>query len=68
MAPRDLALSRPSPRGKKNSRGALRLRQIKRDNFSLTQVRHDVIEPVHTVATGQAPGDAGKSPASKRNG
>ena len=67
MAPRDLALSRPSPRGKKNSRGALCLRQIERGNSSLTQVRHDVIELLHTVTDGRAPEDTGKSPASKRN-
>ena len=50
MAPRDLALSRPSPRGKKNSRGAPRLRQIKRGNSSLSLVRHGVIERVRIVA------------------
>jgi hypothetical protein len=50
VAPRDLALSRPSPRGKKNSRGAAGLRQIKHANFSLTQVRHDVIGCVPNVA------------------
>jgi hypothetical protein len=52
MAPRDLALPRPSPRGKKNSRGAPRLRQIERGNSSFTQVRQGVIARVHTVATG----------------
>ncbi len=50
MAPRDLALSRPSPRGKKNFRGAPGLRQIDRGNSSLTQVSPDVIAHVHTVA------------------
>ena len=49
MAPRDLALPHPSPRGKKNSRGAPRLRQIKRSNSSLTLVRHTVIKRVPTV-------------------
>jgi len=60
MAPRDLALSRPSPRGKKNSRGAPRLRQIERANSSLTLVRHGVIERVRTVVVQR---DAGKRTA-----
>lgn len=50
MAPRDLALSRPSPRGKKNFRGAPRLRQIDRGNLSLTQVRPDVTGCARMVA------------------
>ena len=66
MAPRDLALSRPSPRGKKNSRGAPRLRQIERANSSLSQVRHDVIERVRTVAVQRALVNVWQSPASKR--
>jgi hypothetical protein len=66
VAPRDLALSRPSPRGKKNSRGAPRLRQIKRGNSSLTQVRHPVIEHVRTVANWDGRETRGKGPASNR--
>jgi len=66
MAPRDLALSRPSPRGKKNSRGAPRLRQIERGNSSLTLVRHGVTEYVHTVADWDGRETHGKGPASKR--
>jgi hypothetical protein len=49
VAPRDLALSRPSPRGKKNSRGAPRLRQIESGNFLLAQVRRCVIKRVRDV-------------------
>jgi hypothetical protein len=56
VAPRDLALSCPSPRGKKNSRGAPRLRQIDRGNLSLTQVRPDVTGSAHAVAAQPAPG------------
>jgi hypothetical protein len=65
VAPRDLALSRPSPRGKKNSRGAPRLRQIERANSALTQVRHAVMGRSHRVvplASAGAPRDEAKIP------
>lgn len=65
MAPRDLALSRPSPRGKKNFRGAPRLRQIDRGNLSLTQVRPDVTGYAHTVGAWPARKTCGKSPVTE---
>ena len=54
VAPLDLALSRPSPRGKKNSRGAPRLRQIDRGNFSLAQVRRIVAKRTQPVTVMRA--------------
>jgi hypothetical protein len=68
VAPRDLALSRPSPRGKKNSRGAPRLRQIERANSALTQVRHAVMGRSHGVvplASRARPAMKPKFPADK---
>jgi hypothetical protein len=67
MAPRDLALPHPSPRGNKNSRGAPRLRQIERGNSSLAQVRRAVIKRVPTVRSRPGREDTDKSPASKRD-
>ena len=67
MAPRDLALSRPSPRGKKNSRGAPRLRQIESRYSSLTQVRRVVIERVRLVSNWRVLGSTDKIPANKRD-
>jgi hypothetical protein len=62
MAPRDLGLSLPSPRGKKNFRGAPRLRQIDRGNLSLTQVRPNVRRCGHTVATWRQLGNGRQRP------
>ena len=64
VAPRDLALSRPSPRGKKNSRGAPRLRQIKHGNSSLILARQDVIKRVRTVVAWPGRRTSGESAAS----
>src|SRR5579863_3963562 len=65
VAPRDLPLSRPSPRGKMNSRGAGALRQIESSNSLLTQVRRRVTDRARRVtsrcAASGALGDHGKT-------
>ena len=48
--PGDLTLSRSSPPGKKNSRGAVRLRQIDADYNLLPQVRRGVTGRIHPQA------------------
>jgi hypothetical protein len=63
VAPRDLALSRPSPRGKKNFRGAPRLRQIGSGNRTLTQVRRGVTGRVLNVFAGAWAASARQKPA-----
>lgn len=60
-------LSRPSPRGKKNSRGAPRLRQIEPRYRVLTQVRRGVTKRLRTVAESGPAESAGNYPASKRD-